>query len=247
MGVGQLSADNEITALKANGISLWTVLAPLLLGGIGIFALQTAYNHFIFPKSNHALATLTYNIAKSRPMLEIQERRFTELNDKMTIYVQKKDDLTGRIEDVTIFEKKKPGDLTPRLTLATWGTIIPDHANDSMLLELHEGEIHDRPDKDNPDKYHINRFDRYNLTLNNVEADLTEKKKKHKSDREMDLKELLAAADLHRGRQNEVRAQVSGLGENLIKWQFGCFPASDATPCWATSPYPTTNRLVWPT
>ena len=219
MGVGQLSADNEITALKANGISLWTVLAPLLLGGLAIFGLQTAYNHYIFPKSNHALASLTYNIARSRPMLEIQERRFTDLNDRMTIYVKEKDDLTGRIEDVTIFEKKKPDDLTPRLTLATWGTIIPDHANDSMLLELHDGEIHDRPDKDNPDKYQINRFEKYNLTLSNVETDLKDKEKKHKSDREMDLKELLEAAGRHKEREVEVHEQVTGLGRNLLKWQ----------------------------
>jgi lipopolysaccharide export system permease protein len=220
MGVGQLAADNEITAMKASGISLWTVLRPLLLAGALVFASQTAYNHFIFPRANHALANLSYDISRSKPMLEIQERQFTEMSDKMTIYVKSKDDLTGRIEDVTIFEKANPGDLTPRLTLATWGTIIPDHLSDSMLIELHDGEIHDRPDKENPDKYQVYRFKRYNLTLENVERDFQESGRKSKSDREMDMRELWDAAGQEKERQMDIRGQVAGLADNLLKWQF---------------------------
>ncbi len=221
MGVGQLAADNEITALKASGIGLWTVLRPLFLAGLLVFVAQTAYNHFIFPKANHALANLSYDISRSKPMLEIQERRFTEMSDKMTIFVKEKDDLTGRIEDVTIIEKAKPGELSPRVTLATWGTIIPDHESDSMLIELHDGEIHDRPDKENPEKYQINRFKKYNLTLDNVERDFRESDRKSKSDREMDLKELWAAAKVQKQRQLEVDDQVRGLADNVLKWQFG--------------------------
>lgn len=221
MGVGQLAADNEITALKASGVGLWSVLRPLLLGATFIFALQTAYNHFIFPRANHALANLSYDISHSRPMLEIQERRFTQMNDKMTIYVKEKDDLTGRIEGVSLFEKENPGDLTPRLTLATWGRIVPDHAHDSLLIELHDGEIHDRPDRDNPDTYRVNRFKQYNLTLDNMEQDFRESDRKTKSDREMDLRELLEAAARERGRQEEIAGDVRGLGDNVLKWQFG--------------------------
>jgi lipopolysaccharide export system permease protein len=221
MGVGQLAADNEITALKASGVSLWTVLRPLLMGGLVVFMAQTAYNHFVFPRANHALANLSYDISRSKPMLEIQERRFTQMSDKMTIYVKKKDDLTGRIEGVSIFEKPDPGNLSPRLTLATWGTIIPDHATDSMLIELHDGEIHDLPDKEKPETYRVNRFKQYNLTLDNVERDFKESGRKSKSDREMDLRELWDAAARENEKQVEVHDQVRGLGDNLVTWQFG--------------------------
>lgn len=221
MGIGQLAGDNEITALKASGISLWAILRPLLAGAFVIFLLQSAYNHFIFPRANHALANLSYDISRSKPMLKIQEHQFTRMSDKMTIYVKKKDDVTGRIEDVTIFEREKPGDLSPRLTLATWGMIIPDHETDSMLIELHDGEIHSRPDKDNPDKYQVNHFKRYNLTLQNVERDLKDSGRKAKGDREMDLRELWSAAARERNNQLEIRDKVVGLGSNLLKWQFG--------------------------
>ena len=53
MSISQLATDQEITALKANGISLWKILAPLLVWASLVGACLTAYNHFIFPESNH--------------------------------------------------------------------------------------------------------------------------------------------------------------------------------------------------
>ncbi|MCP4291924.1 MAG: YjgP/YjgQ family permease [bacterium] len=220
MAVGQLANDSEITAMKANGISLWAVLRPLLLlaGIIGLGL--AAYNHFIFPNSNHELANLIYDINRQKPMMEIQEGQFTEMGDKMTIYVKSKDDLTGRIEDVSIFEKEKPGDLSPRLTTATWGMIIPEHVTDSLLMELYDGEIHERPEKEDPTKYRVTRFTQHNMRIANVERDFKESGRKAKSDREMDMRELWGAAHRESGRQTEVNERVIVLSENLLQWQF---------------------------
>ena len=220
MAVGQLATDNEITALKANGISLWSVLKPLLLmaGVIGLGL--AAYNHFIFPESNHTLANLIYDINRQKPMMEIQEGQFTEMGEKMTIYVKKKDDLTGRIEDVSIFKKEKPGDLSPQLTTATWGMIIPDHETDSLLMELHDGEIHERPDKEDPSKYQVIRFGQHNIRVANVERDFKESDRKARSDREMNMTDLWDAAQRETTRQKEVSDKVSDLSNNLLQWQF---------------------------
>jgi len=220
MSVGQLAADHEITAMKASGISLWTVLRPLVLGAGFICLGLTAYNHYIFPESNHTLANLIYDIHRKKPMLEIRAQQFTEMSDKMTIYVASKDDNTGRIEDVSIFEKEKPGDLSPRLTIATWGRIVPDHESNSILIELHDGEIHERPDKENPDKYQVVRFGQHNLYVGNMERDFNKSDRKSRSDREMNLRDLWDAADREVGRQNEVRERVADLATSLVAWQW---------------------------
>jgi lipopolysaccharide export system permease protein len=220
MSVGQLAADHEITAMKASGISLWSVLLPLLFGA-GVIALGlAAYNHYVFPESNHTLANLLYDINRKKPMLEIREQQFTDMSDRMTIYVGKKDDLTGRIEDVTIFEKEKPGDISPRLTIATWGRIVPDHETDSMLIELHDGEIHERPDKEAPDKYQVSRFGQHNLYVENVEQDFHESGRQTRGDREMNLKDLWKAAGKEQERQDKVLGNVGGLAQGLLQWQW---------------------------
>ncbi len=220
MSVGQLAADHEITALKANGISLWAVLRPLLVMAGMIGAGLAAYNHWVFPESNHTLANLIYDINRQRPMMEIQEGRFTELDESMSIFVRHKDDLTGRIEDVTILEKTKPNDLSPRLTTATWGLLLPEHETDSLLMELHDGEIHERMEKQNPDKYQVIRFKKQNLRVNNVERDFKESGRKARSDREMNMVDLWEAAQREKEKHVGVAEQVTGLGSNILDWEF---------------------------
>ncbi|MCP4571924.1 MAG: YjgP/YjgQ family permease [bacterium] len=220
MAVGQLAADHEITAFKASGISLWSILRPLLGAATVVAIGLTAYNHWVFPESNHTLANLVYDINRKKPMLEIQPRRFNELNDRMTIRVSAKDDLTGRIEDVQIIEREKPNDVAPRLTVATWGRIIPDHETDSMLIELHDGEVHERPDKEAPDKYQVIRFKQQNVYVNNVERDFRESGRKARGDREMNLTSLWAAAAEERGKQLESRKHVASQAHNLLSWHW---------------------------
>lgn len=220
MSVGQLAADHEITALKASGVSLWSILRPLLAAATLVAIGLTAYNHWVFPESNHTLANLVYDINRQKPMLEIREGQFTEMSDRMTIYVRTKDDNTGRIEDVQIMEREKPEDLAPRLTLAAWGRILPDHDSDSMLIELHDGEIHERPDKEHPDKYQVIRFGQHNLSVQNVEKDFRESGRKARGDREMNLTDLWEAADQEREHQSAARSHVPEQVDIFLKWQW---------------------------
>jgi len=219
MGVGQLAADNEITAMKASGISLWSVLGPLAWGAAFIALGLTAYNHYVFPESNHMLANLLFDINRKKPMLEIRPRQWTELGDRMMIFVADKDDKTGRIESVVIFEKEKPGDLAPRTTTADWGTIITDHATDSMVIELHDGETHERPDREDPEKYQVIRFQKQNIRLENVERDFRESGRKTRGDREMNLVDLRRAARDQQARLASVDSTVTQLATDLFAWE----------------------------
>ncbi len=220
MSIGQLANDHEITALKACGISLWAVLRPLLLGAALIGAALTAYNHYVFPKSNHTLANLLYDINRQKPMLEIRENQFTDMSDRLTIFVGKKDDLTGEIEDVKIFEKEEPKSLSPRLTIAERGRIVPDHESDSMLIELFDGEIHEVPNKEEPDRYQVIRFRQHNLHLENMERDFEESGRKARGDREMDLTDLKAAAAKEKKNQVDVTNRVTEEVGTFLTRQF---------------------------
>ncbi len=67
MSVGSLSSDNEITALKANGISLYQTTSPLLGVGTLLCALMILYNHYVLPESNHRLTNQLIDIHQLRP------------------------------------------------------------------------------------------------------------------------------------------------------------------------------------
>ncbi len=220
MGVGQLAGDNEITAFKASGISLWSILKPVLLGAAIIAVALTAYNHFIFPGMNHTLANLLRDIHQKRPMMEIQPQQFNDLNNKMTIYVASKDDKTGRIEDITIIEKADPGDISPRMTFATWGTIIHDHDANALILQLHDGETHEQQSAAEPDKYQIITFSELTRTISNAEQDLQKTNNKAKSDREMNMKELLIAAHREQEHQDGIGGRIHNFTANFLNWEW---------------------------
>lgn len=220
MSVGQLAGDNEITALKASGVSLWSVLRPLMLGGVLIGAGLTAFNHYVYPETNHTLVNLLYDIKRSKPMLEIRPRQFTDLNETMTIFVAEKDDVTGRITDVSIVEKEEAGELSPRVTTAAWGRVISDRASNTMILELHDGEIHEMPDPEQPSKYQVIRFRQHDIRMDDMERDIESSRRTSRGDREMNLTDLLAAAREQQDRRQDSIQHVANLNADVVQWQF---------------------------
>jgi lipopolysaccharide export system permease protein len=220
MGVGQLAADNEITAMKASGISLTMILRPLLGFGLVVGLALVAFNHWVLPEANHNLANLLTDIKSSRPMMEIQEQMFTELSDQLTIFVRGKDDRTGRIEDVTIIEKEEPGGISPRLTTATWGRVLTEPGSGTMRLELHDGEIHEMPDPRNPQNYQVIRFRQHDIQLADMERGIEDSERQTRGEREMNLTALLAAARTETGHQLDIAGQVATLQSNLANQQW---------------------------
>src|SRR5438128_11893699 len=47
----RLSADNELTALKANGISLWQLMRPLLLASAAVAVVAFLFSDHVLPRS----------------------------------------------------------------------------------------------------------------------------------------------------------------------------------------------------
>ncbi len=62
-----LAADNEVTAMKASGISVGRVLAPVLGGATLIAVVALIWNDQILPRSNHTLRTLLVDIQRKKP------------------------------------------------------------------------------------------------------------------------------------------------------------------------------------
>ena len=221
MGVGQLAADSEITAMKASGIGLYAILRPLMAGALVLTLGMIAYNHYVLPDWNHKLANLLYDIRHVRPMMEIREQMFTELNDRVTIHVRSKDEQTNRIEQVVILEKDGPGDASPSMTTAEWGRLIPLHEANALRIELHDGEIHDLPDDKDLSRYSITRFTVHTLNVKDVERDLKDSKRTSRGDREMDLTALLAAARREAAERETTLARSRDLAATPAVRQWG--------------------------
>ncbi len=90
LAVGRLSSDNEITSLKACGISLFRLTPPILLfavfaSGLALFTAQE-----LGPKAAQATRSVFYRITRTKTEAAVVERVFVPINREVTLYVREK-------------------------------------------------------------------------------------------------------------------------------------------------------------
>src|SRR6266576_1611149 len=76
------AADNEITAMKASGISVGRLLLPVVGGATLVAFIALFWNDQILPRSNHALRTLLVDIQRKKPTFQLKEQVINEVVTK---------------------------------------------------------------------------------------------------------------------------------------------------------------------
>jgi lipopolysaccharide export system permease protein len=64
----QLTADNEITALKASGVNMRRLLLPLVIAGVVLAGFMVWFNDRLLPETNHRLKILLIDVARKSPV-----------------------------------------------------------------------------------------------------------------------------------------------------------------------------------
>ncbi len=209
MAFGQLASENEVTALKASGISLYRMLWPVVAASAVLTMVLVYYQNWVLPESNHKLMNLMMDIGKMKPTLEIKENIFSEAIDGYTILVREKDDRTGTIKDIQIFERKKGG--MPTTIVAERGTMTFREEENVLRFELEEGEIHEMPDPRDINTYRKTHFKHFTLNIKDTDRTLKRSDRKHRGDREMSsgmmkarVREIEQSMELIRGYMHQV-------------------------------------------
>ena len=192
MAMGQLAGDQEITALKACGVSLYRLSVPLLLAGMALTGTMVAYNQYVLPEGNHRLRNRLFEIHQLRPTLQIKANTFADISDRYTIFVRHKDDKTGALRDIVLYQREGRCDTRPDVIVARDGhlqTIGPGR----IRLDLYNGEMHRMPDAEDPMSYNRTQFSRQSFIVN-LDQDGSRLRQRHRrSEREMDLQMLSRA------------------------------------------------------
>lgn len=183
MAFGQLSSDNEVTAMKATGVSLYRMILPVVVASVLLAVGLVYYNNAILPESNHRLMNLMIDIGKKKPTLEIKENQFNDTIKGYTIFIREKNDKTGEIEDVRITENRKGG--IPTTTIAARGRMAYLEGKSVLRFELEDGEIHEMPDGEDITTYRKTLFKHFTLNIRDAERSLERSDRSHRGDREM--------------------------------------------------------------
>lgn len=140
MFFGQIGERLELLAMKASGVPLYRIMAPLfttvLLLAVGLFYFQNTY----MITSQVRMWTLLYSARFANPELEIPERVFYNGIPNYSIYVGQRDKLNpGRMHNLMIYDLSGGNEKT-RIIRADSGRIVMDKGQTYLTWKLYGGQ-----------------------------------------------------------------------------------------------------------
>ncbi len=211
MAFGQMAADHEITALKAAGMHLVRVLAPVLVMAGILCGGMMLFNNFVLPDSNHRLANLTGDMLRKRPTVSLEPGRFVDDLPGYRLLIGSKDERTDAIRDVQVYVLDKQG-RPPDVLVAPRGQLHFENNGTSLYIDLYDGELHSLPDSDTDDGsgYRVTRFTEHTVIIPDAGGQMERTERKTRGDREMSV--AMMEAEIA-----EKRTQIGRLRERVGK------------------------------
>jgi lipopolysaccharide export system permease protein len=193
----RLAAENEITALKASGVSLVSVLKPVLWAALGVTLVMVGFNDQVLPRSNHKLATLQRDIAQKKPTFGLREQVINEVSPgKFYLRAGHLDEATNLMREVTIYDMSDP--TRRRTTYADSGNMKMSRGLTDLELTLYNGNMQDVPTA-TPTQLQRLYFDSTLIRVRGVGNQFQKTNvDSYKSDREMTVCEMQDAQDRSR-------------------------------------------------
>ncbi|MDH4164502.1 MAG: LPS export ABC transporter permease LptF [Nitrospirota bacterium] len=135
----RMSADSEVTAMKASRVSLYAMIRPVFTFAVILFLVTAFIANVLAPRANSALKAHLFSLVKSRAMVGIEAGVFSSTFDGMVIYV----DRMGSLDDMQgIFISDERTAAEPYAIIAKQGKLITNPESFSVTLDLQQGAVH---------------------------------------------------------------------------------------------------------
>ncbi|MDD5483816.1 MAG: LptF/LptG family permease [Kiritimatiellae bacterium] len=160
----RLSSDREIVAMRACGISLWTIVRTPLLIALIFCAICVYINCNVAPDSHYARRKVLSQLGIETPVSLLDEGRFIRDFPGLTIYIGKKHDKL--LKDIVIHQIEASG--LKRTIRAVSGTITASASEPGKIqVNLFRVRI-EQPDEQHPENLALTRYlnaEEYPMTI----------------------------------------------------------------------------------
>lgn len=153
-----MNADSEMPVMAGSGISRLAIARPIVILSLVLGATVFLISHFVEPRANRAVRDVVIDMRTDLLATLIQDGRFTQIEDGLTIYVDRKE-AGGRLNGVLIADRR---DAEMHLTQFARQAQV-DESTGVSLLVLQDGQLHRKDVKTG--QVSIIRFRSYALDL----------------------------------------------------------------------------------
>jgi lipopolysaccharide export system permease protein len=186
LGLGRLSSDQELLALKSSGLSPLQILLPFIFVAVIVTIITLLLTTVARPAAQIALKHELYKIAKSRISSALREKVFNDDFPNILIYIEQIIPPGNVAQGIFIIDKRN--DARDNIILGKVGLIDTEEHTNTLSLRLFDGSIYER-DRTRSD------FSQTNFNIYDFKLDLDEligpAKMKDAGPKEMALGRLL--------------------------------------------------------
>jgi lipopolysaccharide export system permease protein len=138
----RLAGENEVTAMKASGVSPWRLVSPAVGGGLFCALALLVFNDQVLPRANHRLKTLQDDISQTKPTFLLKEQVINSIVEgKYYLKAGKIDrgSVKNLLKEVVIYDLADP---TRRRTIyADDGAVSLATNGKDLVLDLFHGQM----------------------------------------------------------------------------------------------------------
>lgn len=142
MTFGNLSENNELTALKSAGQSLFKIMRPMLVFVILLSIGAFYFSNYILPIANLKWHSIYWDILDTKPQFMLKEGVFYKEIEGYHIKVDKKNDDESTLEGLVIYDFVSGQDR--RIIRAKTGQMLKSDNDDYLFLQLNQGVIYEK-------------------------------------------------------------------------------------------------------
>ena len=136
---GRLSADSEIIAMRAGGVSLWQLLPPVLMLGIFASLFTAAMSSYGEPWGRSRIKSFIFELGETKAAGLVRERTFNDDFFGLVIYADAVAPQESRLSNVFLADERDP---KKRFVVhAKEGLVIADPESRSIVLRLVDGTV----------------------------------------------------------------------------------------------------------
>ncbi len=143
MTMGGLGERSELTPMRSAGLGLFKILTPLMVFVLGLAAFSFYFSNNVLPVANLKFQSLLWDVTRAKPALNLQPGVFYGGLDGFSIRVGAKNDRTGELRDVLIYDHRHPFQANKTVVRAEKGTMGRSTDSRYLILVLENGYIND--------------------------------------------------------------------------------------------------------
>jgi lipopolysaccharide export system permease protein len=161
LGFGRMSTDQELTAARACGISLYRLAVPVMAIALVVYAISSWFAFVVRPWANASLEQHLYELTRTRTSAGLKEKVFNRNFPGLVVYVDQVSPADSTLAGVMISDERDPGQ--QNTIVAHRGLLLPDAHQKTVTLRLFDGSIFGQ-DAQTEDS-HVTSFTSYDLTI----------------------------------------------------------------------------------